>query len=50
MKDYDKEGLVVLRATVASPYILPLRKRGLQNVCKEFMTEFATAAEDAFRK
>jgi glutamate/tyrosine decarboxylase-like PLP-dependent enzyme len=46
-EDYKMHGLVVLRATVMSPYLHQLRKDGRQNLLLKFMQELHVAAMDA---
>ncbi len=48
-KEYEEEGLFVLRAVVMNPYIYPLYKRG-QDLMEEFMRKAAEAAERAIRE
>jgi len=48
-KEYEEEGLFVLRAVVMNPYIYPLKKRG-QDLMEEFMRRAAEAAEKAIRE
>ncbi|UXD22805.1 hypothetical protein IPA_08385 [Ignicoccus pacificus DSM 13166] len=48
-REYEKEGLFVLRAVVMNPYIYPLKKRG-QDLMKEFMRRASEAAERALRR
>jgi hypothetical protein len=48
-KEYEDEGLFVLRAVVMNPYIYPLKKRG-QDLMEEFMRRAAEAAERAIRE
>jgi glutamate/tyrosine decarboxylase-like PLP-dependent enzyme len=48
-KDYQKEGLVVLRATVMSPYLYPMKHFTGQNFSKEFLEELATAARESVK-
>ncbi len=47
-REYEEEGLFVLRAVVMNPYIWPLYKRG-QDLMEEFMRRAAEAAERALR-
>jgi len=48
-KEYEKEGLFVLRAVVMNPYIYPLKRRG-QDFLEEFMRRASEAAERALKE
>ncbi|RLI69081.1 hypothetical protein DRO91_08130 [Candidatus Heimdallarchaeota archaeon] len=50
LQDYQKDGLIVLRATVMNPYISLTRKLSEQNVIKEFMEELLKAAKESVKK
>ncbi len=47
-KEYEEEGLAVLRAVVMNPYIWPLRERG-QDLLREFMERLGRSAEKALK-
>lgn len=49
-EEYAKDGLVVLRATVMSPYIHPLKKQTGYNYVKYFVEELAKAARECAAK
>ncbi len=48
-KEYKKDGLLVLRATLMNPYILAVKKINGQNVIKDFMIEMHNAANKAVK-
>lgn len=47
VRDYGREGLEVLRATVMNPYINPMKSVARQNLIQEFMLELSDAARVA---
>jgi glutamate/tyrosine decarboxylase-like PLP-dependent enzyme len=49
-KDYQKHGLVVLRATVMNPYIAEIRRTTKQNLIKEFIWELHKTTNEACKK
>lgn len=50
LSDYEKHGLVVLRATVMSPYITPMRAESRSDLLAAFMKELHKAANAAVGK
>ncbi len=47
-REYEEEGLAVLRAVVMNPYIWPLRERG-EDLLREFMERLGRSAERALK-
>ena len=45
--EYEREGLLVLRATVQNPYITPLRTEEHSDLIRDFVMELDRAARDA---
>lgn len=43
-KEYETNGLVVLRATIMNPYIATIRRETNQNLIKEFVWELHKCA------
>ncbi len=49
-RDYPREGVVVLRASVMSPYLLSMKGVAKQNLLELFVEELARATERALRE
>jgi len=49
-KDYQREGLVVLRATVMNPYLYPMKHFAGQNFAREFLEELSAAARESVKE
>ncbi|PZR99098.1 MAG: hypothetical protein DLM70_16040 [Chloroflexi bacterium] len=45
-REYAEHGMIVLRATVMSPYVQAMKETGAQNLIKEFMGELDRAASE----